>query len=121
MFSIEFVCRVPALLPARVFPTPPSSPCCLPFPAVSLRDFPGCWLLSLGCRLSLAYGCAQVVSEEVMIGGGRRIGWLDASQIGGGESSGCFSEFLLFLGFTVVELTFYYFFIFRPFFVCLYV
>lgn len=53
--------------------------------------------------------------EEVMIGGGRRIGWLDASRIDGGESSGCVSKVLLFLGFTVVGLTFCFLFIFGPF------
>ncbi|TQD98336.1 hypothetical protein C1H46_016054 [Malus baccata] len=57
---------------------------------MSLEDFPelhtGGLLLSLGCQLSLAYGCAQEVYEEEMIGGGQRIGWLDAPQIGNGES-----------------------------------
>ncbi|TQD94472.1 hypothetical protein C1H46_019893 [Malus baccata] len=102
MFSVEFMCRVLALAPAQVFPTLPRSPWCLPFPTVSLGDFPefqtGGWFISLGCRLSLTYGCAQETSEEETIDGGRRIGWLDAHRISSGESSGCFSKVLLFLG-----------------------
>ncbi|KAB2622055.1 hypothetical protein D8674_024237 [Pyrus ussuriensis x Pyrus communis] len=59
MFSVDFVCRVPALSPARVFPTLPHSPWCLPFSTVSLGDFSelhtGGWIILLGCQLSLAY------------------------------------------------------------------
>ncbi|TQD94571.1 hypothetical protein C1H46_019816 [Malus baccata] len=55
----------------------------------------------------------------MMIGNGRRIGWLDDSQIGDGERCRCFSVVLLCLGFTVVGLIFCIFFVFRHFFVCL--
>ncbi|KAB2603638.1 transcription initiation factor TFIID subunit 12-like [Pyrus ussuriensis x Pyrus communis] len=53
----DFVCRVLALAPTRVFSTPPRSSCC-------------------GCQLPLTYDCAQETSVKEMIGGGQRIGWL---------------------------------------------
>ncbi|RXH75073.1 hypothetical protein DVH24_029794 [Malus domestica] len=70
MVSVEFVCKVLVLYPARVFPTPSRSPCCLPFAAVLLEIFP-----------KLLFNGGAV---DVMIGGGQRIGWLAASQIDGG-------------------------------------
>ncbi|TQD91773.1 hypothetical protein C1H46_022615 [Malus baccata] len=71
MFSVEFVCRVPVFSLAWVFPIPPRSPWCLPFPAVLLRNFSelhtGGWPLSFGCRLPLAYGCAQEMSRLLQL------------------------------------------------------
>ncbi|KAB2610213.1 transcription initiation factor TFIID subunit 12-like [Pyrus ussuriensis x Pyrus communis] len=100
MSFVEFVCRVPALSPARVFSTPPRSPLCLLFSTVLLGNFSelqtGDWLLSLGCQLPFAYGCAQEASEKEMIGGGRRISWLESPRIDNGECSGCFSVVLSF-------------------------
>ncbi|KAB2597248.1 hypothetical protein D8674_000168 [Pyrus ussuriensis x Pyrus communis] len=66
----SFMRIVPMYPLARVFPTPPLSLCCLPVPAVSFVGFHklhiGSWLLSLSCRLSLAYGCAQVANRGWM-------------------------------------------------------
>lgn len=113
MVFVEFVCRVLVLYPAWVFITPPRFPCCLPFAAVLLGIFPE--LLSDGRllfhRLSLIDGCVQVAPVEVMIGGGRRIGWLAASRIGGGEHNRCLSDVRFCLGFTIVGLIFCVFFL----------
>ncbi|TQD76623.1 hypothetical protein C1H46_037813 [Malus baccata] len=80
MSSVEIVCRVPVLAPARVCSTPPRSPLCLSLAVVLLgtcSELPtGAWPLSLGCQLPITYGCAQETSVKKMIGGGWGIGWL---------------------------------------------
>ena len=62
ILSVEMVCRVMVLQPNRVFPTPPTSLCCLSFMEVLLKVFHG--LLYLDNQLitfswlSLLCGCA---------------------------------------------------------------
>ncbi|KAB2606634.1 hypothetical protein D8674_006351 [Pyrus ussuriensis x Pyrus communis] len=71
MHVVEIVCRASVFTPARVFPTPPPSPCYLPLQTVlfvrSHELHPDSWLFSISCWLSFLCGCAWEVNQGRML------------------------------------------------------